>query len=182
MQGSTKVEEGKLLRDVQGGTEEGVGYQASAKVLSFDPKYRHALGPATNWVVAGYSPLGTRRLPAEALGRLKDLGFDPPLDATHTTPRVCKVVGPNPQRMPMPSHRQRPHRPIQTRHLNVRFARIPPEEWRQLCELDEDQFEAGMERWTQFLSGATEGDLNHLSAAIPRGLMVGTLRDGAEVE
>ena len=178
VRGSTKVEEEKSLCDAQGGSEEGVAYQAGAKILSFDPKHRHALGPATNWVVAGYSPLGTRRLPAEALERLKDLGFDPPLDATHTTPRVCKVVGPNPQRMPMPTHRQRPHRPIQTRHLNVRFARIPPEEWRQLCELDEDQFEAGMERWTQVLSGETEGDLSHLSAAIPRGLMVGTLRDG----
>ena len=98
------------------------------------------------------------------------------------TPRACKVVGPNPQRMPMPSHRQRQHRPIQTRHLNVRFARIPPEEWRQLCELDEDQFEAGMERWTQVLSGATEGDLNHLSAVIPRGLLVGNTARWAEVE
>ena len=69
---------------------------------------------------------------------------------------------------------------MQTRHMNVRFARIPPEEWRVLCELDEAQFEQGIERWTRVLSGADEPGMNQLSASIPRGLMIGTLRDGRQ--
>ena len=36
------------------------------------------MNPAVNWVIAGYSPLGTRKLPRAEIERLKELGFNPP--------------------------------------------------------------------------------------------------------
>ncbi|CAE7267366.1 unnamed protein product [Symbiodinium sp. CCMP2592] len=82
--------------------------------------------------------------------------------------------------MPAPVLGRAQRRRFRTQNLNVRFARIPPEEWRQLCDLDEAQFEQGIERWTQVLSGALETGVGRLSEAIPRGLLIGTLRDGRQ--
>ncbi|CAE7765514.1 GIP [Symbiodinium sp. CCMP2592] len=103
------------------------GRRLGEKAIAFDPKQHHALTEPTDWVIAGYSPLGTSRLPEDD-----------------------------------------------------RYARIPPEEWRAMCELDEAQFEESIGRWTRVLSGADEVSVGRLSAAIPRGLLVGTLRDGVD--
>ena len=180
VKGADKIRENVIIADQKGIEETGDEYQVGGRVVSFDARQPHAMNPAVNWVIAGYSPLGTRKLPKAEIERLKELGFNPPGAAQVGAAKVCKLVGPNPQRMPMPTARRRTHQPIQTRHLNVRFARIPPEEWRMLCELDEAQFELGMERWTQVLRGADEDEIGGLSAVIPRGLLVGTLRDGRQ--
>ncbi|CAE6927973.1 RE1 [Symbiodinium sp. CCMP2592] len=180
VRGGVQVETGRLVKVSDEREEPGNDYQLGVGVVSFDPKFRHALTPATNWVIAGYSPLGTRKLASDAVADLKEFGFNLPHEGDVNPPRVCKLVGPNPQRMPMPAHRRQRRTPVQTRYLNVRFARIPPEEWRVLCELEEEQFERRMERWTRVLSGSDEVNMSQLSAAIPRGLMVGTLRDGRQ--
>ena len=180
VQGSTRVDEARTLSVGRGVEEDGCEHHVGNAVIAFDPKIRHALSPASNWVIAGYSPLGTGKLAAESIARLRELGFDMPSLSECDGIQVRKVVGPNPQRLSVPEHRQRQRGPMQTRHMNVRFARIPPEEWRVLCELDEAQFEQGIERWTRVLSGADEPGMNQLSASIPRGLMIGTLRDGRQ--
>ena len=47
--------------------------------------------------------------------------------------------------------------------------------------MEEDQFEAGMDRWTRVLEeGRDEDGMDFLSASIPRGLLIGTLRDGRD--
>ncbi|CAE7531161.1 RE1 [Symbiodinium sp. CCMP2592] len=180
VEGAWKVEKGVTMTNPGGDEELGNEYQLGAQVVAFDARRHHAVSPATNWVIAGYSPLGTLKLPSKELDWLRELGFSPPIGAQGEQAQVCKLVGPNPQRMPMPRARQQQRRAVQTRSMNVRFARIPPEEWRALCELDEAQFEQGMERWTRVLSGADEVGVGRLPAAIPRGLLVGTLRDGRQ--
>eukprot|EP00439_Symbiodinium_sp_Y106_P000023 s9351_g1.t1 len=157
------------------------GYHLGGQAVAFDPKQHHALSRPTDWVIAGYSPLGTRKLEPEHVAELDALGFKL-APAQEDLPRVCKLVGPNPQRMPMPVLSGRRRRRVSTQHLNVRFARIPPEEWRAMCELDEDQFEQSISRWTRVLRGTDEEGMGPLSAAIPRGLLLGTLRDGIRWE
>ena len=71
--------------------------------MAFDPKALHSLSPSSNWVVVGYTPLGTHKLKEEDKSSLHGLGFSLPLPTKPLDPSVNKVVGPNPQRMPDPS-------------------------------------------------------------------------------
>ena len=101
-------------------------------------KHRHAVLPATNWVIAGYTPLGSSKLSTGAREMLHNLGFKAPQIVP--SPQVCKLVGPNPQRMPSAPGRQ-PMLPRPGRvGMNVRFARMQANEWEELCQLDEEQF------------------------------------------
>ncbi|CAE7947819.1 RE1 [Symbiodinium sp. KB8] len=50
------------------------------------------------------------------------------------------------------------------------------QEWAELCELDEEQFEARISRWQRVLGGADEDpDLDPVSASIPHHLLVATV-------
>ncbi|OLP87629.1 Copia protein [Symbiodinium microadriaticum] len=60
--------------------------------------------------------------------------------------------------------------------LNVRYARMSGQEWAELCQLDEEQFEARFERWQRVLGGTDEDPFLHpASAAIPHALLVATV-------
>ena len=195
---ATRSAEGGVVakRDVmtegpKGEPQVGRAFQLGRKVVAFDPKALHSLSPSSNWVVVGYTPLGTHKLKEEDKSSLHGLGFSLPLPTKPRDPSVNKVVGPNPQRMPDPSQVVGPpgppnpprprRRPARRVILNARYARIPPEEWRLLCQMEEDQFEAGMDRWTRVLEeGRDEDGMDFLSASIPRGLLIGTLRDGRD--
>ncbi|CAE7359300.1 RE1 [Symbiodinium sp. CCMP2592] len=60
--------------------------------------------------------------------------------------------------------------------MNVRFARMSAQEWEELCQLDEEQFEERFARWQRVLGGTDEDpDLNPFSARIPQGLLVATI-------
>ena len=49
------------------------------KVQSFDPRRYHAVRRNPDWVIVGYTPLGTHKLGAADRNLLYDLGFKPPI-------------------------------------------------------------------------------------------------------
>ena len=145
-------------------------------VIPFDPKQYHTLLPAANWVIAGYTPLGFSNLPAADLETLVELGFrlPPPKDG----PRVCKLVGPNPQMLqPARTRARPPPRPGRV-GMHVRLARMSGQEWEELCQLDEEQVEQGFARRQRVLGGHDEDvGISPLSAAIPQRLLVETVME-----
>ena len=158
--------------DAKGREHKGLLVPLTQATMTFNPKQRHAVLPATNWVIAGYSPLGSRCLSQPKQTQLANLGFripfEPPL------PSVCKLVGPCPQQLPRARPRVQP-RPRRA-GLNVRYARMSGQEWAELCQLDEEQFEARFERWQRVLGGSDEDPFLHpASTAIPHALLVATV-------
>ena len=159
----------------RGGTLCGSTMTVGQGVVGFDPKRHHALLPATNWVIAGYSPLGSYGFEGTNATTLQTLGFRFPTQVR--IPQVCKVVGPNPQMM-QPARRTAPRVPRPGRAgMNVRYARMSGQEWEELCQLDEEQFEQRFERWQRVLGGTDEPDMNPLSAHIPQALLVATVME-----
>ena len=150
-------------------------------VVVFDPKRHHALSASTNWVLAGYSPLGSYGFQGSSAATLQTLGFRFP--SPESFPQVRKLVGPNPQ-MLQPARRMQPQVPRPGRAgMIVRFARMSEAEWAELCQLDEDQFEQRFERWQRVLGGADEDpEMNALSAGIPQGLLIATVMEQRDWE
>ena len=163
-------------RAEEGTSKEAPGHQAPVgqSVACFNPKSRHTLSRATNWVIAGYSPLGSNQLPSDDLVTLQTLGFRP--RPVEQVPCICKLVGPNPQMLQPPRATRRPlPRPGRV-GMNVRYARMPAREWEELCQLDEEQFEQRFDRWQRVLGGADEDpEMNPFSARIPQGLLVASV-------
>ncbi|CAE7189792.1 RE1, partial [Symbiodinium necroappetens] len=63
--------------------------------------------------------------------------------------------------------------------LSVRYARMSGPEWAELCELDEEQFEARISRWQRVLGGADEDpSMDSVSASIPHNLLVAHVFQG----
>ncbi|CAE7673266.1 KIN12C, partial [Symbiodinium necroappetens] len=139
----------------------------------FDPKCRHAVLPATNWVIAGYTPLGYQKLSAFKQHQLIELGLR--LPSLDRPPAVCKLVGPCPTRLP--GIRARPYPPPPGRAaMMVRYARMTGDEWAELCQLEEEEFERRMGRWQRVLGGQDEDpNMNALSASIPHHLFMQTV-------
>ena len=55
------------------------------------------------------------------------------------------------------------------------------QEWAELCQLDEEQFEARFARWQRVLGGADEdSNLNPVSATIPHHLLIATVFQGRD--
>ena len=159
--------------DAKGKEHQGYRMPLTQATTTFDPKLRHSVLPATNWVIAGYTPLGSSKLPHAKLRELEELGFK---SHEPTPPTVCKVVGPCPNRLPDPRSRPYPPPPPRRAGLSVRYARMSGQEWAELCELDEEQFEARISRWQRVLGGADEDpDLDPVSASIPHHLLVATV-------
>ncbi|CAE7756656.1 RE1 [Symbiodinium sp. CCMP2456] len=162
----------KVWSDSQGREFQGRLVPIGHEVTAFNPKQRHALLPATNWVIAAYSPLGSTKLHDEKKGILRSLGFRL---GSEIAPSVCKLVGPNPQRLPAVRARPPPPPPGRT-GLHVRYARMNAQEWAELCELDEEAFEQGFARWQRVLGGHDEDlALDPLSASIPHHLLMATV-------
>ena len=150
--------------------------------MKFDPKLLHEVTPAIHWVIAGYTPLGTSKLRKECLDTLSSLGFRLP-ELKEPPPKVCKLVGPNPQMMQPPRRsRDPPPRPGPGRAgMHVRFARMSEQEWAELCQLDEEQFEQRFDQWQRVLGGTNEDPgMNPLSSTIPQQLLVATVLEGRD--
>ena len=160
-------------KDAQGRTHQGYLLPLTQATTVFDPKRRHAVLPATNWVIAGYTPLGYQKLSTFKQHQLIELGFR--LPSLDRTPAVCKLVGPCPHRLPV--FRARPYPPPPGRAaMFVRYARMTGEEWAELCQLEEEEFERRMDRWQRVLGGQDEDpNMNSLSASIPHHLFMQTV-------
>ena len=172
IEGPAVEEPTQVCLDSKGKEHQGLIVPLTHATMTFNPKQRHAVLPATNWVIAGYSPLGSKSLPDSKRKQLESLGFKIPLD--HPLPSVCKLVGPCPDQLPR--IRPRVQRPPRRAGLNVRYARMSTQEWAELCQLDEEQFEARISRWQRVLGGADEDPhLHPASAAIPHALLVATV-------
>ncbi|CAE7245904.1 GIP [Symbiodinium sp. CCMP2456] len=60
--------------------------------------------------------------------------------------------------------------------MSVRYARMTGQEWADLCELDEEDFERGFSRWQRVLGGHDEDPaVDPLSASIPHHLFMATV-------
>ncbi|CAE7503519.1 GIP, partial [Symbiodinium necroappetens] len=60
--------------------------------------------------------------------------------------------------------------------MMVRYARMTGEEWAELCQLEEEEFERRMGRWQRVLGGQDEDpNMNALSASIPHHLFMQTV-------
>ena len=159
--------------DAKGKEYQGCHLPLTQVTTTFDPKLRHSVLPATNWVIAGYTPLGSSKLPPARLRELEELGFRTP---EPSLPTVCKLVGPCSNRLPDPRSRRHPPPPPRRAGLSVRYARMSGQEWAELCELDEEQFEARISRWQRVLGGADEDPtLDPVSASIPHHLLIATV-------
>ena len=163
----------QVCADEKGIERQGYRLPLTQSTATFDPKQRHSVLPATNWVIAGYTPLGSHRLPSNRRSELKELGFRLPGAAM---PTVCKLVGPYSQRLPQTRPRRDP--PPRRAGLSVRYARMSGPEWAELCELDEEQFEARFTRWQRVLGGADEDNMDPVSASIPHNLLVAHVFQG----
>ena len=97
--GASRLESGVDLCNKKGVRVAMDGYHLGGQAVAFDPKQHHALSRPTDWVIAGYSPLGTRKLEPEHVAELDALGFKL-APAQEDLPRVCKLVGPNPNVCP----------------------------------------------------------------------------------
>ncbi|CAE7279390.1 RE2, partial [Symbiodinium microadriaticum] len=160
-------------KDAQGRTHQGYLLPLTQATTVFDPKRRHAVLPATNWVIAGYTPLGYQKLSTFKQHQLIELGFR--LPSLDRTPTVCKLVGPCPDRLP--GFRARPYPPPPGRAaMFVRYARMTGEEWAELCQLEEEEFERRMDRWQRVLGGHDKDpNMNSLSASSPHHLFMQTV-------
>ena len=170
------AEEGleQVCTDEKGIERKGYRMPLTQVTSTFDPKQRHSVLPATNWVLAGYTPLGSHKLSPAKQNELKELGFKLP---GAVMPTVCKLAGPYPHRLP--ESRPRRHPPPRRAGLSVRYARMSGPEWAELCQLDEEQFEARMTRWTRVLGGADEDpNMDPVSASIPHNLLVSHVFQG----
>ena len=176
-QGAELVGEGPVMQiGPQGEELQGYTVSVGQEAVGFNPKCRHMLLPATNWVIAGYTPLGSSRMCRRDLTTLESLGFRSPYLPRHA--RICKLVGPSPQMLHPPGRTPRPPPRPGRAGMSVRFARMSAPEWTELCQLDEEQFERAFERWQRVLGGADEDQgMNPLSAAIPQSLLVATVLD-----
>ena len=173
VEGVSPVLQESEQRDKQGRSHQGYLVPLTQATTVFDPKCRHAVLPATNWVIAGYTPLGYRKLNSFKQHQLIELGFR--LPSLDRTPMVCKLVGPCPSRLP--GFRARPYPPPPGgAAMFVRYARMTGEEWAELCQLEEDEFERRMDRWQRVLGGQDEDpNMNSLSASIPHHLFMQTV-------
>ena len=88
-------------------------------------------------------------------------------------PRICKIVGPNPQEQPT-SETQGGGRSLR---MEVRFTRLTPQSWRDICTLPEQEFDQAMERLSREMRDGSQSDTGTLSDHIPQGLLVGTVVD-----
>ena len=61
--------------DAKGKEHQGYRMPLTQVTTTFDPKLRHSVLPATNWVIAGYTPLGSHKLPLAKRSELEGLGF-----------------------------------------------------------------------------------------------------------
>ena len=157
--------------DTKGEAHQGYYVPLTQVTTTFDPKQRHSVLPATNWAIAGYTPLGSARLPVVKQRVLKELGFEVP---GLPLPTVRKVVGPYPYRLPDPRPRSRT--PPRRAGLSVRYSRMSGSEWAELCELDEEQFEERISRWQRVLGSADEDpNMDPVSASIPHHLLIATV-------
>ena len=85
-------------------------------------------------------------------------------------PSVSKIVGPNPERQPSGPDSENPS-PARNVRMDVRYTRVSPETWRDICSLEERQFEREMDRLSQALhSDEAQGNSGTLSELIPQGL------------
>ena len=173
VEGASPVMSESVQKDAQGKSHKGYLFPLTQATTVFDPKCRHAVMPATNWVIAGYTPLGYKKLSAFKQHQLIELGFR--LPSLDRTPAVCKLVGPCPTRLP--GVRARPYPPPPGRAaMMVRYARMTGDEWAELCQLEEDEFERRIGRWQRVLGGQDEDpNMNALSASIPHHLFMQTV-------
>ena len=173
VEGDSPLLDGCERKDAQGRSHKGYLLPLTQATTVFDPKRRHAVLPATNWVIAGYTPLGYQKLSTFKQHQLIELGFR--LPSLDRTPAVCKLVGPCPDRLP--GFRARPYPPPPGRAaMFVRYARMTGEEWAELCQLEEEEFERRMDRWQRVLGGHDEDpNMNSLSASIPHHLFMQTV-------
>ena len=162
-----------VQQDGKGRSHKGYLVPLTQATNVFDPKCRHAVLPATNWVIAGYTPLGYKKLTSFKQHQLIELGFR--LPSLDRPPAVFKIVGPCPNRLP--GFRARPYPPPPGRAaMFVRYARMTGEEWAELCQLEEEEFERRMDRWQRVLGGHDEDpNMNSLSASIPHHLFMQTV-------
>ncbi|CAE7403105.1 unnamed protein product [Symbiodinium microadriaticum] len=154
-----------VQEDGQGKGHQGYLLALTQATTVFDPKRRHAVLPATNWVIAGYTAFKQHQL--------IELGFR--LPSLDNAPRVCKLVGPYSQRLP--GVRPRPYPPPPGRaDLSARYARMNGQDWADLCQLEEEEFERRITRWQRVLGGQDEDpNMNPLSASIPHHLLMNTV-------
>ena len=173
VEGDSPLMDGCEREDAQGRMHKGYLLPLTQATTVFDPKRRHAVLPATNWVIAGYTPLGYQKLSTFKQHQLIELGFR--LPSLDRTPAVCKLVGPCPNRLP--GFRARPYPPPPGRAaMFVRYARMTGEEWAELCQLEEEEFERRIDRWQRVLGGQDEDpNMNSLSASIPHHLFMQTV-------
>ena len=174
IEGATEAGLEQMCADEKGIERKGYWMPLTQVTSTFDPKQRHSVLPATNWVLAGYTPLGSCKLPPAKQNELRELGFNVP---GAVMPTVCKLVGPCPHRLP--EARPRRHPPPRRAGLNVRYARMSGSEWAELRQLDEEQFEMRMARWSRVLGGADEDpNMDPVSASIPHNLLVSHVFQG----
>ncbi|CAE7227139.1 GIP [Symbiodinium sp. CCMP2592] len=102
------------------------------------------------------------------------------LEATSSTaniPSICKIVGPNPQGQgPPPSQEGAPEGRRRVR-MDVRYTRLTPQSWEDICTLPERDFEQAMERLSREMRTGSHSDTGTLSDHIPQGLLVSTVID-----
>ena len=92
-------------------------------------------------------------------------------------PSVSKIVGLNPERQPSGPDSGSPP-PARNVRMDVRYTRVSPKTWRDICSLEERQFEREMDRLSQALhSDEAQGNSGTLSDHIPQGLLVSTIVD-----